>query len=318
MTKLLKIPPEKANPPCRILLVDDEPLPLELNAVALIRFGYDVDTAEDGAAAWKALHDANIRYDLLITDNKMPRVTGLELIKKLRSEEMNLPIIMASGMVPTEELKQYPWLKLDATLPKPFTTAELLDTVKKVLRTTESANASLQLMLRDYALRDDKISKAKKPLKTPIRKQINPSHRILVVDDDEDIRRLNTEVLSCSGYKVDAAADGAVAWGTLQLNRYHLLVTDYNMPKMSGIELIKKLHAARMALPVILVSGTIPVEKLKRHPWLQINATLLKPYTSDDLLATVRKVLHPTDGIPGRVAPLPGCQGQSPSDRLLL
>ncbi len=66
-----------APPPARrILLVDDDISLLELNAGVLIGSGYNVDTAADGADAWKALHDLN--YDLLITDNKMPRVTGLE------------------------------------------------------------------------------------------------------------------------------------------------------------------------------------------------------------------------------------------------
>jgi DNA-binding response OmpR family regulator len=77
------------------------------------------------------------------------------------------------------------------------------------------------------------------------------------------------------------------------------------MPKMSGVELLKKLHAARLSLPVILVSGTMPTNELSRHPWLQIDATLLKPYTPDELLATVRKVLFATDGIAGQAAPLP-------------
>ena len=126
-----------------------------------------------------------------------------------------------------------------------------------------------------------------------------------MVEDDDDIRRLNIEVLAGSGYKVDAAADGAIAWDVLQFNGYDLLVTDYNIPRMSGIELIKKLHAARMTLPVILTSGTIPTEKLKRHPWLQIDATLLKPYTPDQLLATVRNVLHSIDGIAGLAATPP-------------
>jgi CheY-like chemotaxis protein len=112
--------------------------------------------------------------------------------------------------------------------------------------------------------------------------QLNPRQRILVADDDGDIRRLNTEALVGSGYEVDAAADGALAWDILQFKRYDLLVTDYKMPK---------LHAARIVLPVILMSGTIPTEELKRHPWLQIDATLLKPYTSEELLATVEKVL---------------------------
>ncbi len=129
--------------------------------------------------------------------------------------------------------------------------------------------------------------------------QISPDlrHRILVAEDDDDIRRLNIEVLAGSGYKVDAAADGDTAWDALRLNHYHLLVTDYNMPKMSGVELLVRLQAARVAMPVILVSGTIPMEKLKRHPRLQIDATLQKPYTPDELLATVRKVLNATDGV---------------------
>jgi DNA-binding response OmpR family regulator len=131
---------------------------------------------------------------------------------------------------------------------------------------------------------------------TPFQIPPDPRYRILVAEDDDDIRRLNIEVLADAGYKVDAAADGAIAWDTLQLGHYDLLVTDCNMPKMSGVELLLKLHAAHMALPVILVSGTMPLEKLKRHPWLQIDATLLKPYTPDELLARVKAVLNAAVG----------------------
>ena len=129
--------PHHVAPPgrFRILLVDDDVQARELNASGLINFGYRVDTAPDGATAWKALQD--VRYDLLITDtdNRMPRVTGLELIKQLRAENGTLPVILASGTVPAEELKRHPWLQLDATLPKPFTISQLLDTVKTVLST---------------------------------------------------------------------------------------------------------------------------------------------------------------------------------------
>ncbi len=138
----------------------------------------------------------------------------------------------------------------------------------------------------------------------PFRIPLDPRHRILVAEDDEDIRRLNTEVLVRSGYKVDAAADGAIAWDVLQFNQYDLLVTDDHMPRMSGVELLLKLHAARRALPVILVSGIMPMEKLKSHPWLQIDATLLKPYTPDELVATVRTVLYTANSIPRRAEPL--------------
>jgi DNA-binding response OmpR family regulator len=154
------------------------------------------------------------------------------------------------------------------------------------------------------------ISQASEPTGTQFQ---SPRHRVLVVDDDDDTRSLNTEVLVCSGYKVDTAADGAIAWETLQLNTYDLLLTDHDMPNLTGFELLKKLRAARMSLPVILISGTIPTDELSRHPWLQIEATLRKPYAPDELLATVEKVLYATDGIAGRTAPLPDWQGR-PAD----
>ena len=123
----------QARPIRRILLVDDERYVRELNAEVLLRAGYQVDTAEDGASGWRALNAS--RYDVLITDNTMPGVSGLELIKKVRSEDMKMSVILASGTVPAEELTRCPWLEVNALLPKPYTIAELLRTVDQVLRT---------------------------------------------------------------------------------------------------------------------------------------------------------------------------------------
>ncbi len=67
------------------------------------------------------------------------------------------------------------------------------------------------------------------------------------------------------------------------------------MPKVSGVELVKQMRAEGVALPVILVSGAIPTEELKRHPWMQLASTLTKPFTGDELLGTVKKVLRDTD-----------------------
>jgi DNA-binding response OmpR family regulator len=149
-----------------------------------------------------------------------------------------------------------------------------------------------------------------KAANVPTRDQANPPQRILVVDDEPHIRRLSAEVLAFSGYQVVAVEDGAVAWDTLQLNSYDLLVTDHNMPKLTGVDLVKKLHAAHMALPVILVTGAPPTEELKRHPWLQIDATLLKPYTVEELLGTVTKVLRATVNAREQIEPLPNWRSQ--------
>jgi|SRR5690349_11594882 len=122
-----------------------------------------------------------------------------------------------------------------------------------------------------------------------------PLHRILVADDDGSMRQLITKVLGMLGHQVDAAEDGLIAWGALQRHSYDLLVTDCDMPRVSGVELVKKVRAARMALPVILVSGLMPNEELRRLPDLQLAATLNKPFTGDELVATVCQALgnHP-------------------------
>jgi len=309
-------PPQSQNsPPCHILLVDDDYYVRELSAGVLIRYGYNVDTANDGADAWKSLN--NQRYDLLITDNKMPRVTGLELIKKLRSEDMTLPVILVSGQMPTEELKQHPWLRLDATLPKPFSITELLDAVKKVLRTADNVPIRVEKdfpailggisqieseSLPQYknqassVMQNGEIISAEESAIAPIRDQTNPPYRILVVDDDVDTRQLSIDVLASSGYDAEAAKDGVAGWEALQTYDYDLVITDNKMPRMTGVEMIEKLRYARMAVPVIMATGNLPVFEFARKPWLKPDAALQRPFSNGDLLEAVKKILHKGDG----------------------
>ena len=137
---------------------------------------------------------------------------------------------------------------------------------------------------------------------TPARDPTNPSQRILVVEDDMAIRQLNAKVLECSGYQVAAAEDGAAGWEALHANDFDLLITDHDMPRLTGLELLKRVRSARMNLPVILATGTLPEEELERHPWLQLAATLLKPFSPHQLLETVQQVLR-VDALYASVAP---------------
>jgi DNA-binding response OmpR family regulator len=123
-------------------------------------------------------------------------------------------------------------------------------------------------------------------------RQPRSSQRILLVDDEVLIRKLCARVLNCFGYQTDTANDGAAAWKALQSKDYDLLITDNNMPRVSGVELVKKVRSAQMSLPVILVSGNLPSGELNRNPWLQGVATLAKPFTGDELLGTVNSVLR--------------------------
>ena len=116
--------------------------------------------------------------------------------------------------------------------------------------------------------------------------------RILVVEDDDDLRRLNAEALTGSGYHVEAAVDGVQGWEALNASPYDLLITDNNMPNLTGIQLIKKLNDACMAVPVILASGVPLAEESE----LRLAARLPKPFTLDELLGTVKKVLGEANG----------------------
>src|ERR1039458_3311131 len=85
--------------------------------------------------------------------------------------------------------------------------------------------------------------------------------RILVVEEEDDIRQLNAEVLRDAGYQVEVAEDGAAAWAALQRHNYDLLIIDQFLPKLSGVELLKKIHTARLTLPVIMATSILPTSR---------------------------------------------------------
>ena len=125
--------------------------------------------------------------------------------------------------------------------------------------------------------------------------QKNSPRQILVVDDDPDIRQLSIDVLVSSDFKVDAAVDGADAWEALRVKHFDLVITDNKMPRMTGIELIEKLRYTRLPLPVIMATSQLPTLEFELKPWLLPDATLQKPFSNDDLLVTVKKVLRTDD-----------------------
>jgi DNA-binding response OmpR family regulator len=127
--------------------------------------------------------------------------------------------------------------------------------------------------------------------KTKMQKCANENNRqrLLVVEDDPNIRRLNTEILIYSGYQVDAAENGLAAWYALQLNHYDLMITDNNMPKLTGVQLLQKMHASGVEMPVIMATGALPSLEFSND--LLQTTLILKPYSYDELLKTVKNVL---------------------------
>ncbi len=145
----------------------------------------------------------------------------------------------------------------------------------------------------------------------PLQAQPNSHHRILVVENERDLRQITAEVLIDAGYQVEVAENGGAAWDALQLSKYDLLITDQFMPKMSGVALLKKIHAARMTLPVIMATGFLPTWEFALHTWLQPVKMLLKPYSFAKLLGMVKSAL-PKDASASDDIPLPPLPPEPP------
>jgi PAS domain S-box-containing protein len=156
-------------------------------------------------------------------------------------------------------------------------------------------NTGVQLIIH-RTMKDNELAQAGDSAGALLPCPANSPHRILVVDDDSHARQLNLELLAGAGYHAEGVKDGAAGWDALQAKSYDLIVTDNKMPKMTGMEMIEKLRAARMAVPVILATESAPTHAFDGKPWLKPDATLQRPFSNDDLLAAVRRVLRPDDG----------------------
>ena len=80
--------------------------------------------------------------------------------------------------------------------------------------------------------------------------------RILVVDDSLTVREIERQLLEAQGYRVDVAVDGMDGWNAVRRNKYHLVVTDVDMPRMDGIELVNSMKQDNhlRSLPIMIVS----------------------------------------------------------------
>jgi two-component system response regulator AtoC len=119
----------------QILVVDDEPNLRRVLGAQLMRDGYDVHTAEDGEQALQTLQEHHI--DLVITDLRMPKVDGMELLRRAVALDAELPVIMITAHATVDNAVEA--LKTGAFdyITKPFDQAEVRVVVRKALRTRD-------------------------------------------------------------------------------------------------------------------------------------------------------------------------------------
>lgn len=116
--------------------------------------------------------------------------------------------------------------------------------------------------------------------------------RILVVDDDADIRLLFGTYLNNSGHDVEEASDGQQGWEKFRTGDFDVVLLDVMMPGMNGFDLLKKMSKEKPATPVIMLSGRAQMSV--RNLGLKEGAVefIEKPIGASELIARIDAVLR--------------------------
>ncbi|WP_446224157.1 response regulator transcription factor [Nocardia sp. IBHARD005] len=154
-------------PEARVLVVDDEPMIVELLAVSLRYQGFEVATAADGAQALDRAR--TFRPQALIVDVMMPGMDGFGLLPRLRADGIDAPVLFLTARDDMDDKITGLTLGADDYVTKPFSLEEVVARLRVILRRAghaESAKASTRLRFADIELDDDthEVWKAGEPV----------------------------------------------------------------------------------------------------------------------------------------------------------
>ncbi|MCW5806321.1 MAG: response regulator [Deltaproteobacteria bacterium] len=242
-----------------ILLADDSPLIHRHTVPILEDDGYEVRSAYDGR---EALELARAHQpDLVITDVEMPELDGYAVCKTLKDDPAtaHVPVLICSSLGEATDLERGFDAGADDYLVKPVIPEELSTRVRALVLGTLPASRE----------------------------------RVLVVDDSPAQRHYVADCLARQGFEVATAEDGRVALDKAQAVRPALIVSDYEMPNMTGFELV---HALRRdpelrQIPVIMLTARDSKRDMAQMRAAGASAYLVKPFSQDKCIALVERTL---------------------------
>jgi two-component system, chemotaxis family, chemotaxis protein CheY len=128
---------------------------------------------------------------------------------------------------------------------------------------------------------------------------VDKNMKILIVDDFSTMRRIIKNLLRDLGFQnTNEADDGTTALPMLQTGNYDLLITDWNMPGMQGIDLLKHVRADQKlaTLPVMMVTAEQKREQIVEAAQAGVNGYIVKPFTAQTLKEKLEKIFQRIDG----------------------
>ncbi len=249
-------------PNLKFLIVDDIASMRKIVRATLGQLGFsDIQEAVDGNAALSKLRFE--KFDLVITDWNMPAMSGLDFLKAIQGDEKlrGLPVLVMTAEESQDTVNQALDMGCSGYMIKPFT-----------------ADALGQHIGRIYAemMRFERL-------------------RVLLVDDYPSMRRIMAKILSLIGVRTIAeAGSGPEALDKVKAEPFDLVITDWNMPDMGGLELVRALKSRKELynLQVIVASSTITQQMVVQGKQAGVAEYLAKPFAPDDLKQRISRIFQ--------------------------
>lgn len=252
----------------RVLLVDDSEIVRRYSGSIVADAGYEVILAVDGEDGLAKVRSE--RPDLVLTDVEMPKRDGFSLCKAIKDDPVfgHLPVVICSSLGETSDLERGFDAGADDYLVKPVVAEELVSRLKAILAQTIPSERE----------------------------------RVLVVDDSAAIRHLVSDCLRRQGFRVETAMDGldgvekataAMNGGEAGSGPFDLILTDYDMPRMTGFELV---HALKRDMrtretPIVMLTARDTKRDQAQMRAAGLTSYLVKPFSTDKCIAIVERAL---------------------------
>jgi CheY-like chemotaxis protein len=245
-----------------ILCVDDDPNVLDLLKEYFELQGFTVLTATDGVEAF--LQVKQWRPQAIVMDLFMPRLGGIGALSRIKALNPHIVVILVSGMGNALDLVTEAGLAVAGALAKPLNFAKLSEMLARAGVTAPSALS------------------VSAPGKRPVRA------RVLVVDDELEVRKMIGEHLRERGYEILEASDGEEALARVPEWQPQIVLLDIMMAGIGGMETLRRIKAAHPATCVIMVTAIEEIEPA--HEALSLGASdyVTKPFTMQYLDSRVR------------------------------
>lgn len=123
---------------------------------------------------------------------------------------------------------------------------------------------------------------------------MDTSIKILIVDDFSTMRRILKNILKQLGFKnLVEADDGTTAWDVLESQKIDLIISDWNMPKMTGLELLKKVRASTHynKAPFLMVTAEAQKQNVIEAVQAGVSNYVVKPFTAEAISDKLKKIL---------------------------